>query len=238
MPRAASGLTISMLVKAYRDFADGYYVKDGQQTGAIFGVRVALRFLRQSYGHTAAAEFGPLALKALRQRMVDADHSRRYVNDNVDRIRRCFKWAVSQELIPASVYQALATVPGLRRGRTEAREAAPIRPVDEATVDATLAHLRPVVADMVRFQRLTGCRPAEVCIIRPCDVDTSGETWRYVPESHKTEHHGRERVIFIGPKAQDILRPYLLRYKTPIASPRPRANGNATQKNALPVNRR
>ena len=34
-----------------------------------------------------------------------------------------------------------------------------------------------------------------------------------MPESHKTEHHGRERVIFIGPKAQDVLRPYLLRDK-------------------------
>ena len=67
---------------------------------------------------------------------------------------------------------------------------------------------------MIRFQRLTGCRPGEVCILRPCDVDTSGEVWAYRPESHKTEHHGRDRVIFLGPKAQDVLRPYLLRDKT------------------------
>jgi integrase len=64
---------------------------------------------------------------------------------------------------------------------------------------------------MVRFQRLVGCRPEEVCIVRPCDVDRSGDVWVYRPESHKTEHHGRERLIFIGPKAQAILRPYLLR---------------------------
>jgi integrase len=67
---------------------------------------------------------------------------------------------------------------------------------------------------MVRFQRLTGCRPAEVCILRACDVDTSGEVWSYRPESHKTEHRGRNRLIFIGPKAQDVLRPYLLRDTT------------------------
>ena len=66
-------------------------------------------------------------------------------------------------------------------------------------------------ADMVRFQRLTGVRPSEVCIIRPGDVERSDDVWQYRPESHKTEHHGRERVIFIGPKAQDVLRPYLLR---------------------------
>ena len=80
-------------------------------------------------------------------------------------------------------------------------------------VDATLPHLSEVVADMIRFQRLTGCRPGEVCILRPCDVDTSGDVWIYRPESHKTEHHGRERVICIGPKGQDVLRPYLLREK-------------------------
>jgi integrase len=66
---------------------------------------------------------------------------------------------------------------------------------------------------MVQFERFTGCRPEEVCLIRPCDVDAAGDVWAYRPESHKTQHHGRERVIFIGPKAQAILRPYLLRDK-------------------------
>ena len=84
-------------------------------------------------------------------------------------------------------------------------------PVPENVVDATLPYLPPVVADMVRFERLTGCRPGEVFTIRPCDVDRSGEVWQYRPESHKTEHHGRQRIIFIGPRAQAVLLPYLLR---------------------------
>ena len=88
-------------------------------------------------------------------------------------------------------------------------------PVDDATVDATLPHLTPIVADIVRLQRLTGMRPSEVCGLRPCDIDHSGgKVWQYVPASHKTEHHGRQRVILIGPKAQAILRPYLLREST------------------------
>ena len=78
-------------------------------------------------------------------------------------------------------------------------------------VDATLPYLPVVVADMVRFQRLTGARPGEVCQLRPCDVERGGEVWQYRPESHKTQHHGRERIIYIGPQAQDVLRPYLLR---------------------------
>ena len=32
-----------------------------------------------------------------------------------------------------------------------------------------------------------------------------------MPASHKSEHHDRERVIFIGRKGQRILLPYLLR---------------------------
>ena len=45
--------------------------------------------------------------------------------------------------------------------------------------------------------------------MRTIDVDTSGRVWIYTPESHKTEHHGRERRIYLGPKAQETLRPWL-----------------------------
>jgi integrase len=63
---------------------------------------------------------------------------------------------------------------------------------------------------MVRLQLLTGARPTEVCTIRPCDISrgTNG-VWTYRPERHKTEHHGRERRIFIGPEGQAVLAPYL-----------------------------
>ena len=43
------------------------------------------------------------------------------------------------------------------------------------------------------------------------DLDRSGEVWQYRPGDHKTEHLGRERIIFVGPKAQAIILPYLLR---------------------------
>lgn len=204
-------VTVTELIAAYWKFAQSYYVKDGQPTGAIPGIKVALRLLRESYGPTLAVEFGPLALKAMQAKMIELDQSRGYINDNIDRIRRVFKWAASEELIPASIPQALAMVPGLRKGRTAARDLPPVQPVADSIVNATLPHLPPSVADMVRFQRLTGCRPKEVCILKPIDVDTTGEIWSYQPESHKTEHHGRDRVIFIGPKAQAVLRPYLLR---------------------------
>lgn len=143
--------------------------------------------------------------------MIHDGNSRRYINDMSDRIKRIFRWGVCEELVPPDVYHGLQAVPGLRKGRSKARETEPIVPVADAAVNLTLDHMPAVVADMIRFQRFTGGRPGEVCSIRPVDVDTSSDVWIYRPESHKTQHHGRERAIAIGPKAQDVLRPYLLR---------------------------
>jgi integrase len=207
----ADALTIAELAAAYLRFANGYYRKNGRPTRTIERVRLALKLLRKSYGHTAAREFGPLALQAVQQTLVREGKSRPYINCLIEEVRRIFKWGVAQEMVSAATYQALAAVPGLRKGRTEAREPDPIKPVSDAVVEATLPHLPQIVADMVRLQRLTGMRPGEVCIVRPCDVDRSGEVWQYRPHEHKTEHHGRERVVFLGPKAQAILLPYLLR---------------------------
>ena len=37
----------------------------------------------------------------------------------------------------------------------------------------------------------------------------SDKVWIYTPTKHKTEHHGHTREIRIGPKAQEIIRPFL-----------------------------
>jgi integrase len=70
-------------------------------------------------------------------------------------------------------------------------------------------HVARQVWVMVELQRLTGMRPGEVCNMRTIDIDTSGRVWTYSPERHKTEHHGKVRRIYLGPTAQDILRPWL-----------------------------
>jgi integrase len=207
----APDLTINELIVAYLRFARKWYVKNGDPTDAIYGIRVAMRVLRQHYGTTLVKDFGPLKLEALLEYMVERGWSRRYCNDHLGRIKRVFKWGKSKEMVPTNVYQDLLTVPGLKSGRTRAPESEPVLPVSDELIAATLPHLTSVVADMVRFQRATGARPSEVCILRPMDVDRSGEIWEYTPASHKTEHRGRERTIFIGPQAQAVLRPYLLR---------------------------
>ena len=127
------------------------------------------------------------------------------MNARVERVRRIFKWAVAEELVPPAVYQALAAVSGLQRGRTTAHETAPVEPVEDSLVDATILHLNRHVRGLVQFQRLTGCRPREACQVRRCDIDADGPVWFYTPARHKTAWKGKSRVIAVGPKAQELL---------------------------------
>lgn len=160
------------------------------------------------YGDTAAAEFGPLTLKAVRQKFIDVGWCRSLVNQRIGRVRRMFKWAASEELVAVAVHQALATVQGLQCGRSGVRESKSIEAVADPVVDATLLFLNRHVRGLVEFQRLTGCRPGEACMIRRCDIDTGGETWLYKPAHHKTAWRGKTRTIAIGPKAQALLKQF------------------------------
>src|SRR5262249_55675180 len=146
---------------------------------------------------------------ASREDWVTSGLSRTVVNARITRIRRVFKWAVSYQLIPSGVYEALRTVPGLQRGRCEAREAPPVQPAPDGHVNATLPFLPAPVRAMVELQRLTGCRPGEVMAMRAIDLAMSGPVWSYRPASHKNTHRGLERVIFLGPQAQQIVKPFL-----------------------------
>jgi len=203
------GLTVTMLIARYFAHVQVYYVKNGRPTSEQGTIRMALKPLKRLYGDLPVASFGPLALKAVRQSYVDGDTVRTSANRQTDRVRRMFRWGVENELVPSSVYESLRAVAGLKRGRCEARESEPVRPVPDEYVDATLPHLPPTIRAMVELQRLTGMRSGEIISMRGCDLDTSGTIWTYTPAAHKTEHHGRARPIYLGPKAQDIVRPYL-----------------------------
>lgn len=214
MADAKGDLTLNELMVAYWRFAEGYYGLDRRKGHPL---KYALGVVRELYGPTRAGDFGPKALKACRQRMIDKDWSRSYTNAQVDRIRRMFRWAAAEELLPATLHQNLRAVAGLRFGKTEARETHKVRPVAMPHVEATLPHMPPVVQTMARFQFLTGCRPDEACAVRPIDLDMGNPAcWVYCPGSdrgphgqHKTAHHGHDRAILIGPQAQEVLRPYL-----------------------------
>jgi len=207
----STDLTINELVLAYWSrHVTTYYVKKGKPTSEQDNIRQALRFVRRLYGSTPTIQFGPLALKAVREAMIKAGRCRTLINKDVGRIRGMFKWAGGNEILPVTVYQALATVPGLGKGRHPGvKEAEPVTPAPEEHVWAVHGIVPPQIQAMIELQWWTGMRPGEVVRMRTCDIDRSDEVWVFTPESHKREHLDLQRPIAIGPRAQAVLAPWL-----------------------------
>jgi integrase len=150
----------------------------------------------------------------VRRHMIDSGLCRKVINQRIGKIVRVFRWATENELVPATTYQALKAVSGLRKGRSAARESEPVKPVPESHIVAIQPHVVPQVWAMIQLQLLSGMRPGEVTVMRTCDLDISSRTWVYSPERHKTEHLGRERRIYLGPRAQAVLESWIKKEAT------------------------
>ena len=215
LPASAGGaadLTVSELIALFFGHAQRHYRRaDGSPTSEVSVFRDALRPLRRLYGATSAAEFSPRALVALGEEMIRLGWTRKNINRQLGRVRQVFKWATARELVPVAVYAVLRTVPGLQANRTAARESEPVLPVADDRVSAVLPHLTPTVRAMVEIQLLSGMRPGEVCGLRTDELDTAGPVWVFRPKQHKNAHRGHAREVFLGPRAQELLKPYLTR---------------------------
>jgi len=207
---AAEGPSVNELMLHFLRFADTHYCDgEGKPTREVVNITTALRPLKKLYGQTPARTFGPLAFKSIRKAMIDAGLSRRVINQRMGIIRRVFKWAASEELVPADTYHGLLSVDGLRYGRSGAREADKVTPVPDAHVDVILPFLPPTVRAMVEIQRFTGMRSGELCRMSAAEIDMSGPVWLYRPSKHKSAHHGRSRMVALGSQCQRLIMPLL-----------------------------
>ena len=223
----SGGMTVAALVGLFLKHAEEHYRDaDGKATSELRSYVANVRPLLDAHGDTLARDFGPLALKAVRQAMVEARWARKTINQAVGRIRRIWRWGASEQLVPATAFHALQTVSGLMEGRTAAREMAAIPPAPAAAVRATFRELTPTLRAMVHLQLLTGMRPGEVCRLRACEIDRDGpkigdrQVWVYRPKRHKTAWRGRVKAVVLGPRAQRIITPFLEKAATgPVFTP-------------------
>ena len=188
------GLTIDSLIPDYFKFAIEYYQKDGKPTNEIAGIKTALTRLRKLFGRSAASDFGPKALKTVRLHMIDLKWSRSYVNKQIVRLKKIFQWGTADELISSSVYYGLKSVSGLKRGRSNAIDHGPVKPVPQAHIDAVIDHVPPEIAALIQLQLFTAARPSELVHMRPIDINTTGKIWLHSPQQHKTAHHVHSRT--------------------------------------------
>ena len=213
-PPRVGWITITELCAAYWQFAERYYQRHGRPTEQACKVKRRIRILVDHYGTLPVNEFSAKRLKVIQAALVAEGYSRVGVNERVNGIRRKASGEPAKKNVRTAVHQA--HVCAFVEGRTEPGEFA-----DRLAVRCTETGERPpfpflstVVADVLRLSEVSLPPFPEVPALLgaiPMDVDRSGEVWVYRPASHKTEHHGKERFIFIGPKAQSVLMPYLLR---------------------------
>ena len=202
--------TVENFALAYLDKVAERYVGQSGRTSATYDhCRLALSPLIQHYGRFATAELGPESLEFLQKKWVMQGLARQTINRWCAVVKKALKWGVSRGLVEAEVYHVIDTVENIQIGQTDAPEYREIPPVPDDVVEATLPHLPPIVADMVRVQRLGGWRPQDVCNMRLCDIDRTDDVWVYRPFTHKNKHRGKKRVLPIGPRGQAILGPYI-----------------------------
>lgn len=195
---------VAYLVESFLPWSAANY---GEKEHGHF--RMVSRLLLAMHEQTKLTEFGPLALKGVREAMIEQGWSRNHVNKQVNRIVRMFKWAVAEEMLDASVVANLAMVPGLRKGKTKARETERREPVEWPVVLEVMPHLTPMLRAMVEVHYLTGMRSDELTGMRPCEMAMNDAVWVYAPAEHKTAWRLLKKFICIGPQAQALLGPYL-----------------------------
>jgi integrase len=208
---AQPSLTVNELLLAFWEHAQNYYRRpDGTLTSEVTNLRQILRLLRSLHGNTSATEFGPRALKTIREQMIALKWHRKSINKQISRVKMIFRWAVENEMLPPYVHQALQAVRGLSKGRTDAPESLPIRPVPEDLIAPIQTFVSRQVWALVQLQLLTGARAGELVLLRGIDLKTGDAIWTVEPDQHKTSHLGHSKRIYFGPQAKMIVQEYLL----------------------------
>jgi len=87
---AKQEITVAEVMAAYIAFAKGYYRKAGKVTREYGMIVDACRAIKPLYGRALAVEFGPLALKAVRQSLVDWGSLASTSTNRLTALRGCF----------------------------------------------------------------------------------------------------------------------------------------------------
>jgi hypothetical protein len=197
MPKATErGVFVAEVLAAFIQHAEQHYRNsDGTPSTELGVFKPLIGLVNELYGDTAAANFGPLALKTVRQGMIERGWTRRSINKQVNRIKHIFKWATAQEMIPVSVYHGLVTVSGLRRGHDGVLESDPKTPVPDDHIEAVRPYVSRQVWALIQLQLATAARAGELVRMRPADLDMSSDTTeddaKSTPDSTPTSRYRR-----------------------------------------------
>ena len=203
-PAPVSYLTIEQIALLFCDSEITFYCPARQKLFSQITRELAMLF-----PELPCNEFSSTELEEYQMWMANKRLSRTTIRGKVRVVKMFVRWACKKKKCPDSVWNSLQTVDNLKKGRTNAKEPEKVLPVSMEVLNKTLEHCEPMVRDIVLLQLHGGMRPEEVLTMKPCEIHRIGDVWKYVPAHHKNENKELDRFVYLGPKAQAILTPYL-----------------------------
>lgn len=194
----ASILTVKFLADRFMVHTKESFPPESKEPMAY---RRAMDLLTAQLGDMPVDQVTPAKFTAMRDAWAKGSGVRT-VNKHHNMVLAAFRWGVTVEIVPATVWHALQAVPRLKPRRSPARDPKVVGPVAWKDVEAILDKLRPQLRDMIRLHWLTGMRSGELLAMTPEQI-VDGV---YRPAHHKNAWRGHVREIPLGPKAMEILR--------------------------------
>ncbi|MEM1208125.1 MAG: site-specific integrase [Planctomycetota bacterium] len=210
-PSPGTHTLAAVLLSHWKARLQRYGLSEGDRLSSqLMSVRRALGVARSIAGRDPADNFGPLRLQEVRQAMIDRGWTRSYVNRSIREVVNAIRHGVAIERVRPETVTALECVKPLKRGELGVAEGKPVKPVPDAHIAAIEPYVSRQVWALVQLQLLTGARAGELVIMRAVDLDTAGKVWLYRPSQHKGTHRGQERTVYLGPRAQAVVAPFLV----------------------------
>lgn len=222
--------SVGTLRVAYSAHAQGYYVKSGRPTSRAATIETVLELAETFLTPGRPLDtITPRELSMFRAWLASHPRqrwSRRTINEYVGLLTAAIGWMATDGPITehdrrevAAAWHVLRAMKPLKKGRSPAVGVpAPSEPTPRGAacpkaVETVLPHMHATLAAMVRVQLLTGMRPGELVAMEPRYLSRTKtpDVWCYTvpPHANKTDHAGRERRVMLGPRALEVLRPFL-----------------------------
>jgi len=170
------------------------------------------KIIEENFADYEPCQFGLMELRRFRDMLIP-NHCRTEVNRLVRELLAFFKWMVSWEHVDIAHYQTLSTIEPLKMGHSGSFEGKKVSTVPEEAVKTVQAIVNDSVSAMIEMQLLTGARPGEIVNLQVDSLDRSGPVWKISVSDHKSAHLGKTRTLFVGPRGQKVLAPFLLKRK-------------------------
>lgn len=210
-------LSIGQVALLYLAWAKEYYGTEKNST--YWHQRGAIKPFSLEYHDTMADDFDALMLEEYRDRFAKQKLKRddkltmakTTVNDRLTRIKMMFRWAAKNRHISKESLTLLLEAKPIQAGRQEVRVLPEREAITLEQLEAVACQAEPMVADMMRMQWLTCCRPSSLFRATPKQFKADADGMLIWRPRHKNEWRGKKLQIPIGPKCEEIVRRYLER---------------------------